>query len=222
MEFITSARINTEETIEKRSRFIADLVPILKAADAETALAEIRERHKGANHHCFAYRCGLGVPVERFSDDGEPSGTAGRPILEVIRRQGMDNVLVVVTRYFGGVLLGANGLIRAYTQAASEVLTSAPKLVCAPMQTLQVTCDYAIYGKLEYNLQQINIPLYEKTFNEAVSFELVVPEKEVEKTLEQLTEWTNGQITVAVSSPEYIGVAPDGSLVRGVWPEGMS
>ncbi|MFB5191046.1 YigZ family protein [Alicyclobacillus fastidiosus] len=218
MQFTTPQFEITVETVEKKSRFIATVVPILGVDDAERALLEIREQHKSANHNCFAYRVGLGVPIERFSDDGEPSGTAGRPILEVIRRRGIDNVLVVVTRYFGGILLGASGLVRTYADAASQGLSAATMLHCDVMNTLRVTCDYGIYGKLEYVLGQNGIAIYEKTFSDVVSFEIVVPESDVEDRLTALSEWTNGQASVEVLPGEYIGVTQDGSLVRGVWP----
>lgn len=206
------------ETVEKKSRFIASCIPILGVDSAEAALGQIRLEHKGANHHCYAYRVGIGIPVERFSDDGEPSGTAGRPILEVIRRQQVDNVLIVVTRYFGGVLLGASGLVRAYADAAAQVLDATPRLVCAPMQTITVHCDYGLYGKMEHALAQANLVMRDATFMEDVSFQLVVPEEEVSLRVAELTEWSNGQIQYAVSESEYIGVSGDGSLVRDVWP----
>ncbi|GMA63518.1 YigZ family protein [Alicyclobacillus fastidiosus] len=218
MKFTTPESEFTLETVEKKSRFIATVVPISGVDDAEQALLDIREQHKSANHNCFAYRVGLGVPVERFSDDGEPSGTAGRPILEVIRRRTIDNVLVVVTRYFGGILLGASGLVRAYADAASQGLSAAAMLECDVMNTLQVTCDYGVYGKLEYVLGQSGIAMYEKAFSDVVSFDIVVPEVDVEDRLAALSEWTNGQATVKVLPGEYIGVTQDGSLVRGFWP----
>ncbi|WP_206919258.1 YigZ family protein [Alicyclobacillus suci] len=222
MKFTTPQLEITVETTEKKSRFITTVVPILGVDEAEQALAAIREQHKGANHNCFAYRVGLGVPIERFSDDGEPSGTAGRPILEVIRRQQIDNVLVVVTRYFGGILLGANGLVRAYADGASQGLSAAPMLICDLMCTLHVTCDYGIYGKLEYTLGQQGIVMYGKTFTDVVAFDIVVPEADVEAQVAALSEWTNGQVKVDVLPAEYMGIAQDGSLVRGVWPSGNS
>lgn len=218
MKFTTSFERNTVETLVKKSRFISTVVPVLSVEMAEDALAEIRERHKVANHNCYAYRVGLGVPVERFSDDGEPSGTAGRPILEVVRRQEVDNVLVVVTRYFGGVLLGASGLCRAYADGASQVLTTTPKLECGLMHELRVTCDYGVYGKLEYALGQNEIEMLDKEFSEHVSFCIVVNAEELENRMAELTEWTNGQADLTVSDARYMGVAPDGSLVRDVWP----
>ncbi|KPV42479.1 hypothetical protein AN477_17915 [Alicyclobacillus ferrooxydans] len=210
-----------EETVEtesviKKSRFISRIVPIQSAEEAEEELAKIREVHKGANHNCFAYRFGLGVPVERFSDDGEPSGTAGRPILDVMRRRPILNALVVVTRYFGGMLLGANGLIRAYADGASSVIDAATVLKCTPMQRITLRCDYSLYGKLEYVLQEAGYALEDKTYAEDVSFAIWVNEDETSEMLTKIADVTGGQARSDVSHPTYVGVRPDGSLLYSV------
>ncbi|WP_040288627.1 YigZ family protein [Alicyclobacillus hesperidum] len=217
MEYMTLAARYTAEIIEKKSRFIADAFPIRSVADAETAIATVREAHPTARHHVYAYRIGVGVPYERFSDDGEPSGTAGRPVLEVMRRQGIDNVLVVVTRYFGGILLGANGLVRAYTEAAAAALTDAPKLHCQPMVKIVVTCDYSHYGKLEYQLAQAEIAMREPTFADAVTFQVIVPEGDAEQVAQQFADWTSGQARCDMHPAAYMGLAPNGEIVHDVW-----
>lgn len=222
MKFTTCLGRSTVETVEKKSKFITVAIPILSTEMAEQALVEIREAHKSANHNCFAYRLGIQVPVERFSDDGEPSGTAGRPILEVIRRQGITNILVVVTRYFGGVLLGASGLVRAYADGSSSALAAADKLHCALMHEVRVACDYAVYGKLEHTLSAGGISMLDKEFTERVAFTVVIEETHLEQRLAELTQWTNGQATVTVGDAAWMGVAPDGSLVRDVWPGDVS
>lgn len=218
LKFTTLSSGKTVETAEKKSRFISCVFPILSIDNAEQYLREVRERYAGANHHCYAYRVGVGVPIERFSDDGEPSGTAGRPILEVIRRQGLDNVLVVVTRYFGGVLLGANGLVRAYTDGAAQGLNAAPKMVCGPMRSIMVECDYGLYGKLEYALASEGITMREPTFLEHVSFTITVASEAADEWVAKLTDWTNGQVSCHVGDEVYMGVTEDGNLVRDVWP----
>ncbi|GMA57576.1 YigZ family protein [Alicyclobacillus sacchari] len=188
MVFTTLAHHHTADIIEKKSRFIADAFPIRSVADAEAAIAAVRQAHPAARHHVYAYRIGVGVPYERFSDDGEPSGTAGRPVLEVMRKQGIDNALVVVTRYFGGILLGANGLVRAYTEAAAAALTAAPKLRCQPMVEIVVTCDYSHYGKLEYQLAQAGIALRDPNFADTVSFRVIVPDEHAQQTAQQFAD----------------------------------
>jgi uncharacterized YigZ family protein len=206
------------ETVEKKSRFITSVFPILGVDSAERCLKETRDRYADANHHCFAYRVGIGVPVERFSDDGEPSGTAGRPILEVIRRQGVDNVLVVVTRYFGGVLLGANGLVRAYADAAAQGLAAAAKLQCGPMCDISIRCDYSLYGKLEHALAGVGMLMRDPVFAEDVSFHITVDADDAAAWAAKLTDWTNGQGQIGIGESRYVGVAEDGTLVYDVWP----
>lgn len=113
----------TTQIIEKKSKFIANLFYVSSVEDAENQLQQIRKQHYDARHNCFAYRIGETKDIiEKASDDGEPSGTAGAPMLNLLQKQNLTNVLVVVTRYFGGILLGTGGLVRAYTQAAKEAL----------------------------------------------------------------------------------------------------
>ncbi|WP_304459621.1 YigZ family protein [Alicyclobacillus sendaiensis] len=218
--FVTLADAWTAEIVEKKSRFIASAFRVRTEAEALAALASVREEHPDARHHVYAYRIGIQVPHERFSDDGEPSGTAGRPVLEVIRRKELTNVLVVVTRYFGGILLGASGLVRAYTEAAAGVLEGAPKLVCAQMCDILVTCAYEHYGKLSHLLEQAGLRLYDAEFTEAVRFRLVVREADVPRTVELVTDATSGQATCEVCPPAYVGMTDAGELVRDVWPLG--
>jgi uncharacterized YigZ family protein len=216
--FVTAETPVEAEIVIKKSRFIGHVRPIQSADEAEAALAEVRELHKSANHNCFAYRVGLDVPVERFSDDGEPSGTAGRPILEVLRRRPVSNVLVVVTRYFGGVLLGTSGLVRAYADATVSALDAGSLLTCRSMRMLSVTCDYAQFGKLEHWLTGAAHPLTDKTFAENVSFTVWTPVDDTADLMVQIADLSVGQAVTVVSEPVYVGVRNDGSLVHGIWP----
>ncbi|CAM3776303.1 YigZ family protein [Alicyclobacillus pomorum] len=215
--FVTPEVSNEHEIVIKKSRFIGHVVPIKSVEDAEAALERIRTVHKTATHNCYAYRVGLGVPVERFSDDGEPSGTAGKPILEVLRRKPIDNALVVVTRYFGGTLLGASGLVRAYTDATVEVLDHTPMLTCQRMVLVTIRCDYAQYGKFEYELNARDMKMLNKEFTDAVSFQVWLEESTVDKFLEEVSNWSNGQAECVTSEAEYVGIRPDGGFVTGVW-----
>lgn len=216
--FITPELPHQEEIVIKKSRFIGHLVPVKSVEEAEAALTKIRVEHKSATHNCYAYTVGLGVPVERFSDDGEPNGTAGRPILEVLRRKPIANALVVVTRYFGGTLLGANGLVRAYTEATAAAIDGSSLLKCQEMQKLQVQVDYGQYGKLEYELTQLGYALLEREFTDNVAFTLWVDVNEVESLRESLLNWSNGQSQIRASTPEYVGVRPESTFVFDVWP----
>lgn len=216
--FLTPESAQTVEIVEKKSRFIADLAPVSSVEEAESFLESIRTMHKTASHHCFAYTIGLGMPgnglpTERFSDAGEPSGTAGRPILEVIRRRYLRNAIVVVTRYFGGTLLGANGLVRAYTEACAEVLNAASLLECGLMQRVVVCCDYGSYGKVEHGLTQLGHTLLDKSFGADVSFVLWLQPEQVAGVEKSLAEWTSGQATTEVSPAAYVGVKSDGVVV---------
>ncbi|WP_041694876.1 IMPACT family protein [Alicyclobacillus acidocaldarius] len=215
--FMTLAGVWTDEIVEKKSRFIASAVPVRTEAEALAALERVRDEHRDARHHVYAYRIGIQVPHERFSDDGEPSGTAGRPVLEVIRRKDLTNVLVIVTRYFGGILLGANGLVRVYTEAAAVVLERAPKLVCAQMCDILVTCGYEHYGRLLHLLEQTGLRLYDAEFTDVVRFRLVVREADVPRTVALVTDATSGQATCDVRPPAYVGITDAGELVRDVW-----
>ena len=214
--FVTVERAAEAEVVIKKSRFIGRVVPVRSVDAAETALAQVREAHKTAKHHCFTYRVGLGVPVERYSDDSEPSGTAGRPILEVVRRKDLRNVLVVVTRYFGGTLLGASGLVRAYTETTAAAVAASPPLHCQVMRKLSIHCDYALFGKLEYQLTQRGHTLVDKVYAEGVQFALWLPSQEVEKAVLDLQDGSAGQANIQVSPPEVVGIATDGRFIHGV------
>src|SRR5579875_303176 len=218
MTFITPAQQHTAtDLIVKKSRFIGHVVPIKSVEEAEAALASIQTLHKSANHNCYAYTVGLGVPVERFSDDGEPSGTAGRPILEVLRRRGISNVLVVVTRYFGGTLLGANGLVRAYADTTVHALDETPMLACQQMHRVDILCGYGQFGKVEYELTQLGYTMLNKEFGADVSFSILAQVDAVDGLCEKLADWSSGQVHTVVQPAEYVGISPDGQFVYGVW-----
>lgn len=205
----------TAEVVIKKSRFIGHLVPVHQVTSAEAALAAVRDEHKAANHHCFAYTVGLdGTPAERFSDDGEPSGTAGRPMLELLRRREVRNTLLVVTRYFGGTLLGANGLVHAYQGASQAAMEAATALTCVRMHEATVTCDYATFGKLDHAYAQARYPARDKQFGEAVAFTVTVGEEEADALVQTTADLSNGQARVVVAAAAWFGVRPDGSLVR--------
>lgn len=209
----------TTEIVIKKSRFIGHIVPVNSVEAAERELERIRTDHKTATHNCYAYAVGLGVPTERFSDDGEPSGTAGRPILEVLRRRELSNTLIVVTRYFGGTLLGANGLVRAYAETAAAAIDAAELMVCRQMQRLELDLDYAQYGKLEYELTQAGCELMDKTFADRVGCTIWVQVDAVDAMLENIANWSGGAAGVVAGSPEWVGQLPGGVLVFNVLKE---
>jgi uncharacterized YigZ family protein len=140
------------EIVIKKSRFIAHVAPVSTEEEAVQFINRIRQEHAEATHNCFAYKAGTSV---RLSDDGEPSGTAGRPIFDVIEKQGISDVCVVVTRYFGGILLGAGGLVRAYSQAAAAGVELAGVAETVPALDLRLHLDYSLVGKVQYLLEQV-------------------------------------------------------------------
>ena len=145
-----------DEFIEKKSRFIGYIAPVTTEQEAAAFIESVRARHREARHNCYAYRLRQNN-LARFSDDGEPSGTAGRPILEVLQREDLTDVCVVVTRYFGGILLGTGGLARAYTQGCKIAVAAAGVLCMYPAVECTLSADYGFYGKLQ-NLPSCWIP----------------------------------------------------------------
>ncbi|WDL99476.1 YigZ family protein [Alicyclobacillus sp. ALC3] len=203
------------EVVIRKSRFIGHLLPVTSVAQADAALSALREAHKTASHNCFAYTIGLdGTPVERFSDDGEPSGTAGRPMLELLRRRDIHNTLVVVTRYFGGTLLGASGLVHAYQDASQAAMEATTALTCVRMRKVRVSCDYATFGKLEYAYAQAEYLVGEKTFTEDVGMDLTVTEEEAERLSKMTADLSSGQARIEMDDVAWFGRRPDGSVVR--------
>jgi len=161
--------------IVKKSKFIVNAIPIDSKDLAEQYIEKIRKKYWDATHNVYAYTIGLKNEIQKFSDDGEPSGTAGKPVLEIIKMNNIKNVLIVVTRYFGGVLLGAAGLIRAYSESADLALKEAgieKRILC---KKYMVTVDYEFLGKLQWELRQRNLPVKETIFDRNVSLHVLVP-----------------------------------------------
>ena len=190
------------EIEEKKSRFIAH---VASAETEEEAIAFIEAKRRqfwDARHNCYAYILGEQAQTVRFSDDGEPTGTAGRPILEVLVNSGIRNLVVVVTRYFGGVLLGTGGLVRAYTKAAQAGLAASDvRTMCYGYEILLVT-DYNGIGKIQYLLGQRGIPV-EADYAEQVSVRIMVPYEDKESVVHEVTEATAGKAKITVSDPLY-------------------
>lgn len=193
----------TGEIVEKKSRFIADVQAVCSEEEAIGFIETIKKRYWDARHHCYAYVLGEQGQTLRFSDDGEPSGTAGRPILEVLTGSGIRNLVLVVTRYFGGTLLGTGGLVRAYTQAAQAGLAACQTATMRYGYELTVETDYNGIGKLQYLLGQRGIPIEESTYTEQVTFGCKVPAEEKEGLLKEITEATAGTARVSISDPFY-------------------
>ncbi len=182
------------EIIEKKSRFIANVRSVESEQEAVAFIEEIRKKHWDASHHCYAYVIGRKGELARCSDDGEPSGTAGRPMLEVLQGEGVRNVALVVTRYFGGTLLGTGGLVRAYTQAAKEGIDNSVIGVERAGYEILVTIDYNGVGKLQYIMGQRGIePIYSE-YGVDVRFTLLIPVEKSEELHKAMVEASNGRV----------------------------
>ena len=138
------------EIVEKKSRFIASVFPVSTEEEAIDIINQLKKKYWDARHNCYAYVCGHNDDVVRFSDDGEPAQTAGKPMLDILMSENVKNILVVVTRYFGGVLLGTGGLVRAYQQATKEGLKNSTVLEMEDSYVLEITTDYTDVGKIKY------------------------------------------------------------------------
>lgn len=174
-EFYTIEKQIQSLYVVKKSKFITNVFPVETQELAEKYIEKIRKKYWDATHNVFAYSIGLKDEIQKFSDDGEPSGTAGKPVLEIIKMNGLKNVLVIVTRYFGGVLLGAGGLIRAYGESADLALKEAgivKKVLCTEYM---VNIDYSLLGKIQWELRQKNLTIKKTDFNQYVSMRVLVP-----------------------------------------------
>src|SRR5690625_91413 len=158
----------------QKSRFIGYVKRVETEEEAQVFIQSIRKKHFDATHNCFAYMIGENDQIQKANDDGEPSGTAGIPILEVLKRQKLKNTAVVITRYFGGVKLGAGGLIRAYSRATVEAIKATGVVKRQLMQTFKVTVDYTLIGRLENEIHQSNYILSHTDYLENVSFHILV------------------------------------------------
>lgn len=181
------------EQVEKKSRFIATVRLVENEEEALTFIEEMRKKYWDARHNCYAYSIGANREFTRCSDDGEPSGTAGRPMLDVILGENVYNVAVVVTRYFGGVLLGTGGLVRAYSKAVQEGLEASTVIEKIRGISLKVTTDYTGIGKLQYIAGERELPILDSEYTDKVVLHLMVPSDQVEGVQKAITEGTNGR-----------------------------
>ncbi len=193
----------TGEITEKKSRFIATVFRVENVQEAEDRIAEMQKKYWDARHNCYAFVIGADMSVSRCSDNGEPSGTAGKPILEVIKGSGVTNVLIVVTRYFGGVLLGTGGLVRAYTQAAQAGLTASVIGDMCYGERLHLTADYGMINNIQYFLRQEEIPLENEIYTDKVEYDITVRSEDVTRVTDGLIQKTEGKIAISKIEEGY-------------------
>lgn len=190
----TIRQAGESEIIVSKSRFLGFCIPVSSEAEAQEALTQIRKRHYDARHCCYAFRLQAGG-IARSSDDGEPSGTAGAPILAVLSGAGVENVLCAVVRYFGGVLLGTGGLVRAYGKTASEALEAAGIVSIRVCEKLSARVTYASYNQLEPMLRQKGYPCA-AAFTDLVTLTITLPAEEAETLIASLVDRTDGTAAI--------------------------
>ena len=194
---------NAAEIIEKKSRFIATVEHVKTEEEALAFIESVRKKYWNATHNCFAYVLGERFQVQRCSDDGEPGGTAGKPMLDVLLGEEIHDVVVVVTRYFGGTLLGTGGLVRAYSGATKEGLNASKVIVKMRGQKLSVQTDYTGLGKIQYILGQRGLSVLNSVYTDKVELEVLLPEAEIKPVMEEITEGTNGQAKIELLEECY-------------------
>ena len=202
-EYLTLARPGQGEYEEKKSRFLGKAVHIESEEEAAAFIAGIRKQYYDARHNCYAWVLGEGSERKKSSDDGEPSGTAGQPILRVIEGSGCTNVLVIVTRYFGGTLLGTGGLVRAYTQAARAALEDAQKARMCLCRKLAVTVEYGALDRLLYALRRDGIEPQETEYGAKVTLHLIIEEKRGDAIENMITSLTSGDAEILTEEKDF-------------------
>ncbi len=203
MSYRVIAREATGEIVEKKSRFIATMVPVSDEDAAAAFLDAMRKRYYDARHNCYAYIIGKDTRTERSSDDGEPSGTAGRPMLEVLRGAGLTDVAAVVTRYFGGVLLGTGGLVRAYTQALQAAVENSEMITMRGGVQYTVSADYTLTGKLQHLFATEGVFVKDTIYSEQVTFCIVIPPALEEKLKKSMIELSSGRLFLEKNGYSY-------------------
>lgn len=193
--------------VEKKSKFIASVYPVSTVEEAEALLNKLRKKYYDARHNCFAYQIGSRNEFQKSSDDGEPQGTAGKPILEVLKNEDIKDTLICVTRYFGGTLLGTGGLVRAYGKAAKEGLLDAGIIERRQVKLYSMNVPYTLSGKVQYLLQDKSYTIRNTTYLEDVCFEVEIPVDESETFEEWFINETNGNITPVLLGEDFITVS---------------
>ncbi|MFV8763587.1 YigZ family protein [Oenococcus oeni X2L] len=195
-QLITVKQNSTKELIIKKSRFIADIYPLKEEQEAKKIIENVRKKNPNANHIVFAYTVGLNREIQRMSDNGEPVGTAGKPVLDAITKNNLINVLITVTRYFGGIKLGAGGLIRAYSQSASQTIENAQLATLVNYDRLQLIFDYSLIDKLKYFIEKQKAVVMETNYQTKVQAVILVETSDSKNFQKRLIDLFSGRIIV--------------------------
>ncbi|MCM3185388.1 YigZ family protein [Priestia megaterium] len=203
-QYYTVKQEGSHEITIQKSRFICHMKRVTTEEEAQQFIQDIKKQHWNATHNCSAYLIGERDQFQKANDDGEPSGTAGVPMLEVLKKRGLKDTVVVVTRYFGGIKLGAGGLVRAYGKSVSEALNELGKVKRTLMAVMHTTVDYTWLGKLENELRSSVYLLKEIHYADMVEIETFVEEAQTEAFTEWMTELTNGQADIRAGETTYL------------------
>lgn len=191
---------------EKKSRFIGDVYNIENEEDALYYINETKKKYWDARHHCYAYIIGNNNEIKRFSDDGEPSGTAGKPILDVLDKSGIANCLIIVTRYFGGTLLGTGGLIRAYSEAAKSGIEASGIMEVKKGIQAQIDADYNSFGKIQYMCMERNIIITDTEYGENVHINMIIEESEYAHFQKAVADAFAGRLEIVKNNNVIFGI----------------
>lgn len=200
-EYLIPTAFGEDSFIEKKSRFIGRAWPVETEEEALAHIAAMKKQHYDATHNCWAYIIREGAV--RFSDDGEPGGTAGMPMLQVLQREGLYNVCCVVTRYFGGILLGAGGLVRAYTKGAKIAVDAAGKSMKRVWTAVYLPCPYPYYERVKLEVEAFGGIIRDTQFGAEVEMELLFPEGRTQDFIDKLTDMTAGTVETMELGKEY-------------------
>ena len=199
-EYFIPTQVAQAEFVEKKSRFIGHIWPVETEEEARARIEEVKKKHYDARHNCWAFRLRTGS-VERYSDDGEPQGTAGQPILNVFQREEVTNVLCVVTRYFGGILLGAGGLTRAYAKSAKDALDASGISVVRPWTVVECGCPYPLFERVKLELLPLNGVEGDHDFGAEITFRALLPQGSEEAFNQRL-----GELSAGSMKPQTVGM----------------
>lgn len=207
MENYRTIKENGIHEIEiKKSRFITHLKRVESEEDAIAFIDEIKKEHWKATHNCSAYTLGMNDEIQRAHDDGEPSGTAGVPMLEILLKKELKNVVAVVTRYFGGIKLGAGGLIRAYGGAVNEGVKALGIVERQVQLLIDITVNYSTSGAVENSLREANYRVQETSYAENVTFHCVIPIEDEEKFVQDITNWTSAAADIKIGNQAWVEI----------------
>ncbi len=201
--YITLRREAHDEIVIQKSRFIGYATPCASNDDAQRFIQSLKENYRDARHHCYAYIIGQNSGIMRYSDDGEPSGTAGLPMMDVIRSTGAVNCCVVVIRYFGGILLGTGGLVRAYTEASKLALKASEIVRMEMTSVFQCEVPYSVWDSLNYSIQSLPARMDSVQYGQSISFHLYVRMEDVQSVLESLQNRTGRRLSCTLLKEDY-------------------